>query len=66
MTSPRAYLDFPGIKGQRVPKSFVDTLADSVGLWTYHEKGGHFPAAEEPKLLVDDLRAFFRPIRSAT
>jgi len=64
--APRAYFDFPGIKGQRVPKSFVDTLADSVKLWTYHEKGGHFPAAEEPKLLVDDLRTFFRPMRSAT
>lgn len=25
-------------------------------------KGGHFPALEEPGLLVDDLRTFFRGI----
>jgi pimeloyl-ACP methyl ester carboxylesterase len=27
-------------------------------------RGGHFPAVEEPDLLVADLRAFFRPLRS--
>jgi pimeloyl-ACP methyl ester carboxylesterase len=27
-------------------------------------RGGHFPAMEEPELLVGDLRAFFRPLRS--
>jgi hypothetical protein len=27
-------------------------------------KGGHFAAMEEPELLVDDIRAFFRPLRS--
>jgi hypothetical protein len=26
-------------------------------------RGGHFAAMEEPELLVEDLRAFFRPFR---
>ncbi|MCO1658574.1 epoxide hydrolase [Pseudonocardia sp. S2-4] len=26
-------------------------------------RGGHFPAMEEPQLLVEDIRAFFRPLR---
>jgi pimeloyl-ACP methyl ester carboxylesterase len=28
-------------------------------------KGGHFAALEQPQLLVDDVRAFFRDLRSA-
>jgi len=31
--------------------------------WTEMPRGGHFAAAEEPDLVVDDLRAFFRPLR---
>jgi len=27
-------------------------------------RGGHFAAMEQPELLVDDIRAFFRPLRS--
>lgn len=32
--------------------------------WTRYPRGGHFGAAEVPDLVVDDLRAFFRPLRS--
>ena len=32
--------------------------------FTLMPRGGHFPAAEEPELLVEDLRAFFRDLRS--
>jgi pimeloyl-ACP methyl ester carboxylesterase len=31
--------------------------------WTVMPRGGHFAAAEEPDLLVEDLREFFRPLR---
>ena len=31
--------------------------------WTEFDTGGHFAAFEEPALLVDDLRTFFRPLR---
>lgn len=29
-------------------------------------RGGHFAAMEEPELLVDDIRQFFRPLQSAS
>ena len=32
--------------------------------WTQMPRGGHFAALEEPELLVEDLRAFFRPFRT--
>lgn len=31
--------------------------------WTEMPKGGHFAAFEQPQLLVDDVRAFFRELR---
>ena len=31
--------------------------------WAEHEEGGHFPAMEEPALLVTDMRDFFRSYR---
>jgi pimeloyl-ACP methyl ester carboxylesterase len=33
--------------------------------WTKFPRGGHFGPAEVPELIVADLRAFFRPLRSA-
>jgi hypothetical protein len=32
--------------------------------WSVFASGGHFAPMEEPKLLVDDLGAFFRDLRS--
>jgi microsomal epoxide hydrolase len=32
--------------------------------WTTMPRGGHFAAMEEPELLADEIRAFFRPLRS--
>jgi len=37
-----------------------------VQRWTEMPRGGHFAALEEPELLVEDLRAFFRPFRAST
>lgn len=31
--------------------------------WTEFDRGGHFPAMEQPDLLVDDLRAFARQVQ---
>jgi len=36
----------------------------NVQRWTDMPRGGHFAALEEPELLVDDIRRFFRPLRS--
>ena len=31
--------------------------------WTRMPRGGHFAPMEEPELLVEDIRAFFRDLR---
>jgi hypothetical protein len=35
----------------------------NVQRWTEMLRGGHFAALEEPALLAEDIRAFFRPLR---
>jgi epoxide hydrolase len=47
---------------RRVPRPWAERLYN-VERWTEMPSGGHFPALEEPALLVDELRAFFRPLR---
>ena len=40
-------------------------LSDNIVHWSEFDRGGHFAAMEVPDLLVGDVRAFFRPLRSA-
>lgn len=44
------------------PREWAERFFD-VARWTRMPRGGHFAALEEPELLVDDIRAFFRPLR---
>lgn len=44
------------------PPSWVKR-AFNVQRWTVMPRGGHFAALEQPELLVEDIRAFFRPLR---
>jgi microsomal epoxide hydrolase len=37
-----------------------------IARWTQMPRGGHFAAMEEPELLADDIRAFFRPLRNSS
>jgi pimeloyl-ACP methyl ester carboxylesterase len=46
----------------RPPRAWVEKHYN-VARWTPMPRGGHFAAMEEPQLLVDDVRAFFRPLR---
>ena len=63
---PRGLAEFVGIPARsRPPRSFLREPADNVTHWSVFDTGGHFPAIEEPDLLVGDLRTFFRPLRSA-
>jgi pimeloyl-ACP methyl ester carboxylesterase len=47
-----------------VPRALAQRATNLVH-WSLMERGGHFSAAEEPGLLVQDLRTFFRPLRSS-
>jgi microsomal epoxide hydrolase len=44
------------------PRAWADR-AFNVQRWTRMASGGHFAAMEEPRALVEDVRAFFRPLR---
>jgi pimeloyl-ACP methyl ester carboxylesterase len=44
------------------PREFAERFFD-LRRWTRMPRGGHFAAMEEPELLVEDLREFFRPLR---
>lgn len=46
----------------RWPRSWVERQCNVV-YWTVMERGGHFPAMEQPELFVNDLRDFFRTVR---
>jgi pimeloyl-ACP methyl ester carboxylesterase len=46
--------------------STVRRLAErdhAVVHWSEFDRGGHFAALQAPDLLIDDIRAFFRPLR---
>lgn len=38
---------------------------NNIVYWSEFDRGGHFAAMEQPELLVDDVRAFFRRFRRA-
>ncbi|MBC7892485.1 MAG: epoxide hydrolase [Sphingobacteriaceae bacterium] len=47
------------------PRAYAERLYN-VQRWTEMPRGGHFAALEEPELFVEELRAFFRPLRKLT
>jgi pimeloyl-ACP methyl ester carboxylesterase len=47
------------------PREWAERAYDVVR-WTEFPRGGHFAAWEEPQLLAEDIRAFFRPLRAAS
>ncbi len=57
--APSGYAVFPGMSRTR------DELAESCNVvhWSEFDRGGHFAAFEEPELVVEDIRAFFRSLR---
>ena len=44
------------------PRKWVEAQ-NHVTRWTEMPRGGHFAALEQPDLLVEDVRTFFRPLR---
>jgi len=60
---PTACADFP----KEViwsPRRWMEARYN-ITRWTEMPRGGHFAAFEQPALFVDDVRAFFREVRSA-
>ncbi len=53
---------FPKEIGPRPPREHAERNYNVVR-WTVMPRGGHFPAAEEPELLSNDIRVFFRSLR---
>ena len=45
------------------PRSWAEKAYPKLIQYRRHDKGGHFAAWEQPKLLVDDMRAGFRSLR---
>jgi pimeloyl-ACP methyl ester carboxylesterase len=49
----------------RPPRELAEHFFN-IARWTEMPRGGHFAALEEPELLAEDLREFFRPLREAS
>ena len=45
------------------PREYVQRLYTDIRRWTKLERGGHFVLLEEPQLLAEAIRTFFRPLR---
>ena len=59
---PLGYAKFPR-ELPTPPRSFVERVF-TIQRWTKMPAGGHFAALEQPADLVDEIRAFFRPLRA--
>ena len=59
---PTGYAQFP-CEPVRPPRSAAELVFKDIRRWSVMEKGGHFPALEQPELLAQEIRAFFRDLR---
>ena len=46
------------------PRSLAELTYGNITRWTRMRSGGHFPALEAPQQLVEEIRAFFRPLQA--
>jgi microsomal epoxide hydrolase len=46
----------------RPVRRFAEQIMPTLSHWTEFDRGGHFPALEQPKLLVEDIRTFVRSL----
>ena len=61
LETPTGFSIFPG-EIITAPRSWCEA-GYNIQQWSVHDRGGHFAALEEPDLLVQDIRDFFRPLR---
>jgi microsomal epoxide hydrolase len=62
VTAATGYAEFPR-EILRPPRSLAEKMFTNIRRWTVMPRGGHFAAMEQPQALVEDVRAFFRPLR---
>jgi pimeloyl-ACP methyl ester carboxylesterase len=65
VTVPCGIARFAKREGPLPPRRWVERRYN-VEQWTEIPRGGHFPALEEPDLLVEDIRTFFRRLRQSS
>jgi pimeloyl-ACP methyl ester carboxylesterase len=59
---PTGYAQFPR-EILRPPRNAAARVFTDIRRWSVMPKGGHFAALEQPELLADEVRAFFRDLR---
>ncbi len=47
----------------RIPRAYAESRFNLVR-YNRFDRGGHFAALEEPDLLVDDIRGFFKELQA--
>jgi microsomal epoxide hydrolase len=62
VTAPTGLAVFPG-EPSRQPRAWIEQACNLVHFERY-ERGGHFPAMEQPQALVEDIRKFHRGVRA--
>ena len=60
--TPTGFAAFPADLAPPPPREWIER-SFNLRRHTLMPRGGHFAALEEPELLVEDIRAFFRPLR---
>jgi pimeloyl-ACP methyl ester carboxylesterase len=63
VTVPVGFTTFPG-EIWAAPRSWVEAVYPGVSYFNDVDRGGHFPAWEEPLLFATEVRAAFRSLRS--
>ena len=63
LETPVGHAAFPA-EVVRCPRRWAERFYNIVH-WTDMPRGGHFAALEQPELLVEDVRSFFRHLRGA-
>ena len=60
-----AITTFPDDDLFRAPETWARRAFPNLIYFRNAERGGHFPAWEEPELFTSELRAAFRPLRKS-
>ncbi|MGE0875471.1 MAG: epoxide hydrolase family protein [Burkholderiales bacterium] len=60
---PMGYTEFPR-EILAPPRSLAQKMYRDIRRWSVMPRGGHFAALEQPEALAQEIRAFFRPLRS--